>query len=572
MKNPHSTIRYILPLLGLLVFVGRAESQDERGRWHERPGLTMKVIGTGRTTGHIIWFFSINEGSHTLELEIPSLLVPSANGHQGYAVPEPTLVSIPPGATVEVPLRGYCTDPDLPAVPPGGTLPPISTWLTDALILQQLRAAGGVLTDLQREGSIHSPFHGDPVLERDLILQQLTWVLGAPDGTYDPCTRIRRALEQTFRDTEGYANRTAEVEEGIAQIADALRRVGRTTGLSGFGMEPITDLPLTPSPDPAPGSQDFLRAKGTGRTTGHIADFYYRNTTRESLTILLGEGGPLYIPSSGKDQPYVIPDPPLINLAPGQERSVPVYGYCVDIHRPPVADGVAMPSVSKWVSTVRTPTSIPTIPAGHRLVQVPVRMAPSIEEVTGVLSRLPPPPIMAGWDCPEPIISDYPLIPGTVIPVRFPLRSETDPGAAVPILIEALDRIMQATDRLYDREAIDTPFRNDRDREREAVIQQTFWMYTARLRDEPYWREDFLDRTRDQFETTTGRSFESLPPEQQKQLDKGVDDFWNTFQAVGVEAKVLPTRPPVTPDTGIREFFSDPALGNGKPTPGMGRE
>lgn len=571
MKNPLFVLRCGLLLAVLLLHVLQVDAQKEGTQWPDAPGLFKKGTSTGRTTGHIVFLTVTNQGKDPVALEIPPLLVPSTQGYQGYVLPENTRVSVPPGATLEVPLRGYCTDPDLPVRPAGREMPPTTDWQTDVPLLEHLRSAGEALASLQRSGAIHTPLHADPAMERDLILQQLTWVLEAPDGTYDPCTRIRRALEQTFRDTEGYADRTAEVEQGIAQIADALRRVGRTAELPGFAMAPITALPLQPWPDPVSDPRDILYAKGTGRTTGHIGDYFCRNPTRDSLTIRLGEGGPLYIPSRDGFQPYVVPAPPVITLAPGQELSVPVYGYCIDIHRPPVGDGGAMPSVSEWVSTARTPTPIPTIPAGHPMVQVPVLMAPSLDEVADSLSRLPPPPAMAGWDCPELTASGYPLIPGTEIPVRFPLRSETDPGAAVPILIEALDRIMQATDRLYEGEAIDTPFRNDRDREREAVIQQTYWMYTARLRDEPYWREDFQDRTRDQFETATGRSFESLPPEQKAQLDQGVDDFWNTFQAVGVEAKVLPARPPVTPDTGIREFFSDPALGNGKPAPGRAR-
>ena len=87
--------------------------------------------------------------------------------------------------------------------------------------------------------------------------------------------------------------------------------------------------------------------------------------------------------------------------------------------------------------------------------------------------------------------------------------------------------------------AISTPFSSNPEKEREAVIQQTFWIYTATTAGKEYKKEDFRANTIKQFETSTGQKFSNALPVTQKNVEQGVTDFWNTFEAVGVEAKVL---------------------------------
>jgi hypothetical protein len=103
---------------------------------------------------------------------------------------------------------------------------------------------------------------------------------------------------------------------------------------------------------------------------------------------------------------------------------------------------------------------------------------------------------------------------------------------------------------------INTPFANNKDKERESVIQQTFWMYSAGLSGHAYTKNDFENNTIKQFETTTGKNYGDIAQNQKDQVDKGVDDFWNTFSAVGVEAKILPKPAPPTNDP-IRKEMED---------------
>ncbi|MDV7398597.1 hypothetical protein RZS08_44745, partial [Arthrospira platensis SPKY1] len=107
------------------------------------------------------------------------------------------------------------------------------------------------------------------------------------------------------------------------------------------------------------------------------------------------------------------------------------------------------------------------------------------------------------------------------------------PGLAMPILAEALQRIAQTYDELQPRGDINTPFSNNRDREREAVIQQTFWIFSSALQGTPYTKPDFHDNTVRQFENSTNRQYDQLPEDQKERIDQGVDDFWGSFQATG---------------------------------------
>lgn len=103
-------------------------------------------------------------------------------------------------------------------------------------------------------------------------------------------------------------------------------------------------------------------------------------------------------------------------------------------------------------------------------------------------------------------------------------------------LLDAIQRLSTAFETLKEDGAVSTPFSSNPNQEREAVIQQSFWIYTAHGK---YTREEFSANTIKQFESTSGQKFTDSAPEAQKSVEQGVLDFWNTFEAVGAKAKVL---------------------------------
>jgi hypothetical protein len=76
-----------------------------------------------------------------------------------------------------------------------------------------------------------------------------------------------------------------------------------------------------------------FESSGTGETIGHIADLDLKNTTNESLAFYIP---PLVVESkSGRNQDYVVPEGEKVTLNPGETRTVPLDGTCLERNRPP---------------------------------------------------------------------------------------------------------------------------------------------------------------------------------------------------------------------------------------------
>ncbi len=277
----------------------------------------------------------------------------------------------------------------------------------------------------------------------------------------------------------------------------------------------------------AQGSKAKISAVGTGQTTGHIADLTITNDSDEPLTVDLDM---IYIPSDGKHQGYIVIGGGTITVPPNSTVTVPLNGYCADIHLPPVPKGEAMVPFGDWIT--------------------PANAGPS-----------PEPGFVPGEGSPfEPVNTDqgttYTVTyPGTDEPFPYTIDFNAHPSEAAPIIFDAIEHITKTVEDMYENGTVPpTPFTNNPVKEKEALIQQTFWVYTSSLKpndDGPnYTVDDFSDRTVEQFENTTGVDFESVPEAVQEQVNQGVLDFWSSFEAVGIEAKVIKKNAPEsTPPT-----------------------
>ena len=132
-----------------------------------------------------------------------------------------------------------------------------------------------------------------------------------------------------------------------------------------------------------------------------------------------------------------------------------------------------------------------------------------------------------------------PVPSGSVMP-PFSGWTTADQNPTTAALLEAVRNISTAYDNLKNEGAITTPFRGKPEKERESVIQQTFWKYASEIAGKTYTKENFKTNTIKQFETATGLNFEKTDEKTQSNVYAGIDQFWNTFEAVGTEAKVLP--------------------------------
>ncbi len=308
------------------------------------------------------------------------------------------------------------------------------------------------------------------------------------------------------------------------------------------------------TPDPAPASEIKLNvsAKGTGRTTGHIADIVVSHKNDFSLNILPQI---FFIPSEGSYQSYVGRIPDGITIPPRGTAVIPVNGVCADIRTPPVPDGGNMPPVSTWVpvgipsgpttSPDTSPMPDPTQPPGELAPptgDVPVYIIPGDPVPDFTPSHIPD--IVAHPDFRTTPRDDDPgtiiiTWPGTNVPIDGIFRTNTDPNILAPVLVRALEVLEESYEVLVEDGRIHTPFSGHGSLQQESVIQQTFWIFTSGLTGHRYTRDDFEDKVYEQYTSSTGTTIKSIPADEKRQLDDGIGDFWNTFTAVGVEAKIL---------------------------------
>lgn len=273
-----------------------------------------------------------------------------------------------------------------------------------------------------------------------------------------------------------------------------------------------------------------VKVTGTGNTTGVIANLSVTNSTGTPVKI---NPQTCYIPSDGQYQPYIVSIPG--HTFPPGTTTIPIDGYCADVHTPPVPSGNDMPPIEEWIPvgnpvTTASDDGINLLPTPEVPTFLP-KDIPNLIQTPGFTSTPSEPEsdIIITW-------------PGTDIPVGGNIDPVNFPERFAPVLIEALDRIEEAFDKSKSEGKIVTPFSGDAARERESVIQQTFWIYAAGITGERYEEEQFHEKVIEQFENKSDTTIESLPQVDKEKLDSGIDQFWNTFTAVGTEAKVLSSK------------------------------
>ena len=280
---------------------------------------------------------------------------------------------------------------------------------------------------------------------------------------------------------------------------------------------------------------------GTGRTTGHIADLAIYNPSDQPMSAFIPADGNInnisindqpifqanerrgnmyFIPGTNKHQSYVATEaaPPAgvssgtISIPPGDTLHIPIQGYCADIHSPPVPNGMNMPPISSWIGgNGDIPPPASGIPSGFSPSRNPEAM-PYV--AANVPNQLPGKPLTTSLD--------------------------KNPGAP-EYLFHAINEITSTYDSLFAVGSISTPFSGNEQKERESIIQQTFWIYTSAITGVPYTKDQFHERMVAQYENNTNTEIENAPETVVAKIDEGVDDFWNTFTAVGAEAKVIST-------------------------------
>lgn len=289
-----------------------------------------------------------------------------------------------------------------------------------------------------------------------------------------------------------------------------------------------------------------VTATGTGQTTGHIATLSITNSSGSAIKI---NPQTCYIPSDGKYQPYVATLPGT-SVPPGTS-SIFIEGYCANVYARPVPAYNALPPVSDWIPVIQPGIDIQQ--GGTNILSTPAVPAFIPEDIQSLIKT-------PGYT-PFTITSSTSISttwPNTNSPFEGTIALTSHPKPFAPVLVEALQQISKAFDQLKLSGDINTPFSAEPQKEREAVIQQTFWIYTARITGLPYQKEDFREKVIKQLEDHTDTNVKSLSAEEMEKLERGIDAFWNTFTNVRIEAKLLNGTKNETASTGTLHTILPP--------------
>jgi len=254
-----------------------------------------------------------------------------------------------------------------------------------------------------------------------------------------------------------------------------------------------------------------IRATGTGQTTGHIATLSIVNNGKEPLALKLG---PFLIPATKKFQGYGVPETYEVTIPPQGVVEVPLRGFCTNPFIPPAGSGEELPPFREWIATGNLPTLTPETVLSPTAGFVPFTPATN----------------------PGGFTATY---PGTSVPFPYTIDLDEHPEVAAPIVLDIIRAVEEAYEQLDSAGLINTPFAGNTQRQEDAVVQQVIWYVLGILTGHPYDKEDFSDNLIRQYETTTQPNSDTAPPEVREELEQGIDDFWETFTLVGVEAKVL---------------------------------
>lgn len=253
-----------------------------------------------------------------------------------------------------------------------------------------------------------------------------------------------------------------------------------------------------------------LKARGTGRTTGHIATLEIRNKTNAPIT---WQAGPFLIPALNGAQGYGVPDVLEVTVLPRQTVVLPLHGYCTNPFLPPVDEGKDLPPVDTWVIPGEEPFFVPGVPLSREDGFIPAQPT-------------------------DTIVTIY--YPGTDTPFPYTIHIDAHPRSAAKLVIDIIRAASHTYHHLDSLGLIRTPLAGQPHRQKETVIQQVVWIALGIVTGRNYTREHFHNNLLQQFDLAVNTPFLEAPSTVKESFEQGVDAFWNTFQLVGKEAKILP--------------------------------
>lgn len=251
-------------------------------------------------------------------------------------------------------------------------------------------------------------------------------------------------------------------------------------------------------------------AQGTGRTTGHVVTL---NIVNASTTEKVLQIGPYLIPSADTTQGYMIPDAKTVRIAPGKTRQLALEGYCTNPFLPPVREAGQLRKYKDWVDADRS---------------IAIRPGMNLS-------------IFKGYERKPPAMDDtvHLLYPGTEHTFDYMIDIDAFPQTSAALVKTLIDSIESAYNQMESQDKIRTPFHSEPGRQRETVIQQSFWIAVSLLKGGQYSYEQLRHNLIRQYEKNVGMPHADFSEKLKRDLESGMKAFWTTFIRVGETAAVL---------------------------------
>ena len=265
------------------------------------------------------------------------------------------------------------------------------------------------------------------------------------------------------------------------------------------------------------------RAKGTGRTTGHVITLTLINTTGEEIDT---EVGPVVIPSDGEYQGYVINGVYPVTIPAFGYVEVPMDGYCTDFSKLELPAESLVFNSDDWVE-VDYPLHLPG--PDWNLVSMGFEPYSIMDETEMVLTY-----------------------PGTNITFSYRVDIDQYLLHTGTMLVDAVNRIEEAYDQWIETEHTTTVLDVLEAREmRNTVVQHVFWYYTSILRGEPYNRDYLTEVITQETEVVVNSPSERFTQTAIAQVQEETENVWTVLVLIGSEAKILKEPDPVEDIWGI---------------------
>ena len=545
------------------------------------------VTATGENSGHIADLTLANDTNEPMSVYFPQGEIPPTGNGQRLVTTEPIEGEVPPNSSKSFRVTGYCVEPWAPDPKYGSRLIHPDAWRYNTPMVTTMQDIVETTTEVINKSPKDFSYLGGPEKAIELVSLYTGWTVTPYDGVTgkDICERIKTDLSTGPNPVITDQNPGAEdvIDRGLLDVLDVVNTVGKELDLPGYETPQLPEFTkdIYEGADPShPEIANTISVKGTGRTTGHIADLTISNPTDKPVTVHIGKGD-LYIPSTG-DQPMIVDAIEPISLQPGETVTKPLYGVCGDNSIPVTPNGGSYSNPSSWVGlgeSLDGPPLDPTSPGvsrqprpvpGEDIVSIPTSESLPLDAVQKVLEDIADQSLTSAYPCVNKTLVPKPTIPGTDRPIPVNIDPIEYPGIGISLALHAYDATKRAYNTLVESGVMKTMFSGDPAKEALTYTQWKTWAYNVAQKGGVLQKSSWDETSMHQVSEAIGAPVEQLEEEQKETIVVELDNFWDKINLNTKDPQFLtdvtpPAEQTTTPDNPSNSLTKPGKPGGGTP-------